>query len=340
MENTDIIKNVSDARKLKCVLCGKEIVVNKHTDPYRCKCDSCRNIRPSNKRTCKICGEVYYKNECGCGNPFCRIHSIHQFTNLIKYFGFDKTKLGTKYVEEEFYRIRDIIYNLYWVDNLSTVDIAEKYHFPSKHCISQTVFKILDIPRKSFKESSTNAYLSGKIPSTFTCKQYKYGWHTTWDGKSVFLRSSYELDYAIKLDESHILYEVESLKIPYFDSKRNQKRVAIPDFYIPQTNTIVEIKSNYTLDIQEMKDKCAEYERLGYKFKLILEHKESNINDVNVYENNKYDIKDKEFSIYKVLGSSYGTCWVYNDMKSIKIKKNDLQKYIDNGWTKGRKMKF
>lgn len=38
--------------------------------------------------------------------------------------------------------------------------------------------------------------------------------------------------------------------------------------------------------------------------------------------------------------SQYGTCWIYciDRQKSIKIKKNELKKYIDNGWIKGRKM--
>lgn len=40
---------------------------------------------------------------------------------------------------------------------------------------------------------------------------------------------------------------------------------------------IVEIKSDYTLDIQEMKDKVKAYKNLGYDFKLILNHKETNI---------------------------------------------------------------
>jgi len=40
--------------------------------------------------------------------------------------------------------------------------------------------------------------------------------------------------------------------------------------------------------------------------------------------------------------SHYGTCWIYSDIekKSISIKKDDLQLWLDKGWTKGRKMKF
>ena len=57
-------------------------------------------------------------------------------------------------------------------------------------------------------------------------------------------------------------------------------RVAIPDFYIPNTNTIVEIKSTYTLDVQNMKDKVKKYKELGYDFKLILNHQEVNIDEM------------------------------------------------------------
>lgn len=38
--------------------------------------------------------------------------------------------------------------------------------------------------------------------------------------------------------------------------------------------------------------------------------------------------------------SQYGTCWIHNDKESIKIKKEDLEKYLTEGWIKGRKMRF
>ena len=91
------------------------------------------------------------------------------------------------------------------------------------------------------------------------------------------MRSSYELDYAKQLDEQQIDYEVEFKHIKYWDSQKEEYRCAIPDFYLPETNTIVEIKSDYTLDIQNMKDKFKAYKELGYNTKLICEHKEKNI---------------------------------------------------------------
>jgi hypothetical protein len=40
--------------------------------------------------------------------------------------------------------------------------------------------------------------------------------------------------------------------------------------------------------------------------------------------------------------SHYGKCWIYSlkEKKSISIKKEELEKYIQNGWLKGRKMSF
>ena len=38
--------------------------------------------------------------------------------------------------------------------------------------------------------------------------------------------------------------------------------------------------------------------------------------------------------------SQYGTCWIHNDKENKKIQKEELNKYINLGWIKGRKMKF
>ena len=38
--------------------------------------------------------------------------------------------------------------------------------------------------------------------------------------------------------------------------------------------------------------------------------------------------------------SQFGTCWIHNDKENKKVKKEELNKYIDSGWIKGRKMKF
>ena len=38
--------------------------------------------------------------------------------------------------------------------------------------------------------------------------------------------------------------------------------------------------------------------------------------------------------------SQFGTCWIHNEIKNKKIKKEELENYIKNGWVSGRKMKL
>lgn len=318
-------------KEAKCVNCGKYFLIGKRASLNNCKCKEC-SIK---KVKCNICGKEHNLGE-KCNNVFCFNHNILGFKLLIESFGFDKSKLGTPEVENEFNRIRNIIYKLYWEDNLCAKEIANKFNFKSKHSIGQTVFKFLDIPLRNVKTSAKNAVLTGRLKPSCSY-MYKSKTYTTWNGKEVFLRSSYEEDYAKELDEQKIDYDVECLRIKYFDTKINEYCIAIPDFYIPSENMIVEIKSNWTLDIQEMKDKLKAYLEQGYKFKLILEHKEVDINTIN--ETDIHPSK-KEYSIYRILGSAYGTCWVYNDVESKKIKKEQLDECLLNGWMKGRKMKF
>ena len=261
----------------KCSLCGKEFLIAKNSRLLSCLCNECKNKQIHYKK-CPICGETYDINN-GCQNDFCQNHNIQHFKSLIKYFGFDKNKLGTKEVESEFNRVRNILYDLYWNENLSSTDIAMKFNYTSCPTnITQKFFKkYLNIPVKSCKYATKENYIEGRETISEFYNQYKQQWHTTWNNKEVFLRSSYELDYAKELDEKQIDYEVENFHIKYWDSQKQEYRCAIPDFYIPEENTIVEIKSNYTLDKQNMIDKMIAYKQLGYNFKIICEHKEIQI---------------------------------------------------------------
>lgn len=266
-------------KEAKCIDCEKYFMVGKRASLNKCRCKECYkkyvlNSNLSILKTCKICGNKYISGE-KCNNEFCKTHNLQGF-KMLEIFGFDKTKLGTSEVENEFNRIKQIIYHLYWEDNLSAKEISDKFNYPNKHSITQTIFKFLSIPCRNIGQSISNAFLTGRKNSSNSKNQYKSEWHTTWNGKEVFLRSSYESDYAKELDEQKINYEVEALRIKYFDTQQNEYRCAIPDFYIQSKNMIVEIKSEWTLDKQEMKDKMKAYKELGYNFKLICDHKEIN----------------------------------------------------------------
>ena len=262
-------------KKAKCIDCGEIIYIDKRASNKKCRCDKCKEIhhKPSDIRYCKICGQLYYKNEGGCKNEFCKQHGLEQFNTLIKYFTFDKNKLGTIEVKNEFYRVRNLLYDLYWEQQLSGDEIGKLFGYKNSHNILQSIFSYLNIKTRNFKESTKLASLKGKLDN-FGKNQYKQQWYKTWNGKEVYLRSSYELDYAKELDKQKIDYEVEFIHIKYWDSQKHEYRCAIPDFYLNDTNTIVEIKSSWTLDKQNMIDKFKAYKELGYNYKLICDHEE------------------------------------------------------------------
>ena len=260
-------------KQVKCISCGKEICVSIHSSKDSWICNDCKakSYKVKHPSICKICGTT------NCTNEFCKhpAGKLKQIESLIKFFGFDRNKLGTKEVFDEYNRVRNELYDLYINQQKSSVDIANIYGY--KYNVFQILYN-LGIPTRKSHDANVLCYLQGKLNGYTDDMHYKAEWHTTWDDKEVYLRSSYELDYAKELDEKQISYEVESLRIKYFDTQQKEYRCAIPDFYIPSTNTIVEIKSNWTYDEQNMKDKFKTYKDLGYNTKLILEHKETDIN--------------------------------------------------------------
>lgn len=250
-----------------CKKCGKEVQVKKH-DRRVTLCSECR------KNPCKICGRI------DCDSQICKHHNINRtLKSLNKYFELDISKKGTVEIFDEIHKIEQKLRNLYYDNKLSTVEIAKLYKCPT-HIITDT-FKNYGITLRGSSEAVSLSFLEGRNNQPTSQTQYKTEWHKTWDGREVFLRSSYETDYANELDSEKIYYEVENLKVKYFDTQQNEYRCAIPDFYIPYTNTIVEIKSNYTLNLQNMKDKFQAYQKLGYSTKLILDHKEVDIETLN-----------------------------------------------------------
>ena len=237
-----------------------------------------------------------------CKKPYCGSYELNEkypeiskrqspkwFNKLIP-FGLDISTLGTERFIIEYFKCKKLLYEEYVVNKLSPKDIYLKYNCSTHINNSETllhVFKDWGFTTRSLSESNINARLQGKLQNAFHT-QYNCDWHTTWDNKEVYLRSSYELEYAQELDSKQIKYEVESLRIKYFDTKENTYRCAIPDFYLPDINTIVEIKSSWTYDEQNMKDKFKAYKELGYNTKLILDKVEYiNLENVNIIERYK-----------------------------------------------------
>lgn len=226
-----------------------------------------KRIRIEPKK-CSICG----KTDCE-RKGICK-HTKKFFENL-SYFGFDMGSLGTDRIFEEYERIKKILEKEYFDNHLSPSDLKEKYHYPKTFENITQLLKSMGVKTRTLSTSQINAMLVGKnvLPTTEYDVNlgFKQGWHTTWNGKKIFYRSGAELKYAELLDENQIPYEVEGLRIEYYDSVKEYNRVAIPDFLLTKTNEIVEVKSRITFCKQNLIDKFQKYKELGYKPKLLYE---------------------------------------------------------------------
>ena len=236
------------------------------------------NIPHINDGCCPICGQP------NCTSQFCKDHNFQLLISLVKKLNLDPATIGTTKIFSEYERVRNELCDLYWNQGKSTVEISEIYDgLKDSSSVFYTMEK-LGIPRRTRSESLINSYLTGRSEigtnDNLFRDRLKSSHHITWENTTVFLRSSYEVDYAKQLDSLKIRYSVESLRIGYYDSVLEKDRVAVPDFYLPDTNEIVEIKSDFTLDIQEMLDKFDAYKKLGYIPKLILEHEEIDLYNI------------------------------------------------------------
>lgn len=258
------IKRIEINQKVSKTLTG---TISSHKDKKKIngKWISLTEEEKFNKTHCKYCGALKKK---------CLLPSIcgkyRLFDIMIDYFGFNKNTLGTIKIYEEYNRIKNLLIEEYYDNNLSLMDIGLKYNYLNLNIIK--LFDFLKIKRRDLSKSITLSFLKEdrKLNYNPNCT-YKTGWHITWNNKKIFYRSSYELEFCKKLDDKKIDYEVEKLRILYWDSKKLKQRVAIPDFYILNENKIIEIKSFYTYDEQNMNDKVKAYKEHGYNFELYLE---------------------------------------------------------------------
>lgn len=220
-----------------------------------------KNVRINNSNEC--C------DSCGCvaKNKYC--YDCAKYSqNKILFKKLNINDVNLKIAND--LALRKLKYE-YFNKNLSLIEIKAKYKI-----MLNTIhffFKKNGVDLRNASESLILSYAEGrsKTHTNIKCKQ---GWHTTWNNKNVYYHSSYELEYAVFLDSKCVDYDMECLRIKYFDTQKQKVRVAIPDFYISEQNTIVEIKSTYTFNEINMRDKFKKYKELGYNTKLILDHKE------------------------------------------------------------------
>ena len=240
----------------------------------QCRGQYSRRISDYNRvyddRRCRMCNCFIDDCDDDIRRFICRIQALYNHRSIFWKI-VSKLNLTNNDFVTNIRLIRMLLFNLYITQRKSIVDILKLLQLkPTMTVQLANLLNAFNIQIRSLSEAKFNADLNHP-PHKPAYSRYKCGYHTSWEGITFYYRSSYELAYANQLDEQKISYRVESLRIPYFNTITNKQSVAIPDFYLPDANTIVEIKSNYTYNKQNMIDKVAAYKQLGYNFELILE---------------------------------------------------------------------
>lgn len=217
------------------------------------------------KKLCNSCDILIFK---GKNSKYCEeCKTYNRYRSFYKKLGID----GNTNLKELNNKALNKIKDLYFKNKKSLIIIRNEYKIQFNTIFN--FFRLNGIKLRDNSESGVIAYEKNRLNPSSN-KIYNSNYHFSWNGKYVYLRSSYELHYAMILDKEKIDYEVEFLRIKYFDTIDKKERIAIPDFYLPESNTLVEIKSSYTLNEINMKDKIKSYIENGFNFKLYVDKKE------------------------------------------------------------------
>lgn len=249
---------------INCNSCTRATEVSRNTSVATFICEQCS---PRIKLTAAEKTQLRLIEETG-GDELAIAFASSSFyssrsKNIIK-MGFDFTKP----LVEQVHLLKDRLNHEYHINGDSGFVIQKRYEIPSSKTLNR-LFKILNIPPRSLSEAGVVAVEKGRSDSHFKCTHQQ--WHETWDGHQVFLRSRNELRLAQRFDKEQVAYEVESKRIPYFDTQQQRNRIAVMDFYTPSTHTLIEVKSTYFYDEINIRDRAKAIHDAGYKFVLYLD---------------------------------------------------------------------
>lgn len=212
--------------------------------------------------TCQYCGKLIPQKGSCCDECYQYIRRVKTFNK----FGLTTGPLKNRYDE-----FLEILYNEYFILKHSLRQIYSIYKVDTG-----TLWKYIKINFGDCRDQRNGVLLAiedGRLTPNNSNK-FVTGVHISWDGVKYNYRSSWEVKFMKELDENKIPYKYEPFSIKYYNSNKKSFRIAFPDFYLPESNEIIELKSSYTLgSIQEMKDKFKAYKDLGYIPKLLLDWK-------------------------------------------------------------------
>lgn len=255
--------DTQEYRKICAKIRYEKRLKNKHKASKKTKPKTVKAKRSvvTKSKVCKVCGQIK------CTSPHvCNWSSIRRKSLNLQLLGFDFSTFGTIDIIKSYNDFKQKMVNEYQTKSMT--QIRKFYNIKADKTI-QDIFKYLEIPL-----IDSNKQLQKYLSNGGTIIPYKGKKcipYTRVNGTTIICRSSYEVDYARELDQNNINFEFESKQISFTSSIDNNIHYAIPDFYIPNDNSLVEVKSWYFYDQKRMNDRFIAYKKAGYNPKLVLE---------------------------------------------------------------------
>lgn len=201
----------------------------------------------------------------------------------------------------------------------------------------------------------TTNLLSGK---------YYIGMHSTDDLEDGYLGSGKRLRYSINKHgaENHVREILEFVDSKEKLKKREREIVDLNEIAKKECmNLMVGGKGGFISDEQQRRRSIAaarakaeklknddEFRRAHSEkaYKNLKKYMDSGVHNYKTFEGRKHTEETKKLMSESMKGlwegeknSQYGTCWITRDGENKKIKKEELETFIQQGWEKGRKTK-
>lgn len=279
-------KNKTAYAAIKNFLKKKDIDFNENSD-----LETLKRLRDKNQKSYR------YPRKCILGK-FERSLPYTSKSKILRNLGFDFEKDW----EDEFFRIRNLLYNLYYKEQLSFSQIREKFNIKSNVSSVHSYFNLFGLLKvRSLSEEIRLRFLKGDIILNTPDKSFFiHGWYySKINQESFYYRSSYELQLMKILDLHKIRYDCNHFKITYFDSRLNTIRTGFPDFFLPDYNLVIETKGRIFYDEVNLSDRFEVLRKLGYGF-IVVELEDSKFRVVKNFNNDEERISQ----LMKLIGIS------------------------------------
>ena len=251
----------TQTKQIECTVCHELKEVNIHCSPINFICDDCKKENPFldpdkkayfkyklKEKNIEFTEESFYK----AYNSFTKRNTYKYFEDCIlgrfersqafKNKSINLIKVGFNFEnpnwEEEFFKTRNFLYNLYYEQKLSANEISQKYDLQIN--TPKLLLKLFGFEKfRDISDSLINAVKQGKLDpvknlpnSENNPYNFKTGTYKVKTGEEYFYRSGYELWMMQFLEARDIKFTLNKFHISYISSEDNREHNGYPDIQI------------------------------------------------------------------------------------------------------------